>query len=104
MNKLLFVSALLLCFGCHTSEPMRAYDGPNELGAFTYSPVEIAELDFLLSLGWIQPVGHTIPTDHVYFWVKSETQVPVQAPGGGRIQKILLVPVAGLKEVKIWIQ
>jgi hypothetical protein len=78
------------------------YSGPNEPSSFTYSPIDISKISFLLSLGWIQPVGHTIPTDHVYFWYANTTSLPVYAPAPGKVEKILNVPVNGIKEVKTW--
>jgi murein DD-endopeptidase MepM/ murein hydrolase activator NlpD len=50
-------------------------------------------------------VGHTIPTDHVYFWYSNPnntTYLPVYALAPGKVEKILNVPVLGIKEVKVW--
>ena len=81
------------------------YSGPNEVGKFLYSPIEISKLKYLLSLGWIQPVGHTIPTDHVYFISNLQSgapPLPVYALTSGKVEKILLVPVLGIQESKVW--
>ncbi|MBV9989074.1 MAG: hypothetical protein JO301_15450 [Chitinophagaceae bacterium] len=82
-----------------------AYTGPNEPAVFLNSPIEVSKISFLLSLGWIQPVGHTIPTDHVYFWYSNPNNtiyLPVYALTNGRVEKILNVPVLGVKETKTW--
>lgn len=82
-----------------------AYTGPNFPSSFTVSPIETSKISYLLSLGWIQPVGHTIPTDHVYFWYSNPnntTTLPVYALCPGVIQQILVVPVNGVKECKTW--
>ncbi len=81
------------------------YTGPNEASRFLYSPVEVSKINFLLSLGWLQPVGHTIPTDHVYFWCNvpaGAANIPVYALTSGKVDKILLVPVLGIQECKVW--
>jgi hypothetical protein len=81
------------------------YNGPNESSVFTNSPISVPKIKFLLSLGWIQPVGHTIPTDHVYFWFdnpNNSVTLPVYALTSGKIEIILNVPVNGIKECKVW--
>lgn len=81
------------------------YSGPNEASRFLYSPIDVSKIKFLLSLGWIQPVGHTIPADHVYFWYdnpNNATILPVYALTSGKVEKILLVPVLGIQECKTW--
>ena len=81
------------------------YTGPNEPALLKYSPIETNKIKFLLSLGWIQPVGHTIPTDHVYFWYDNANQntvLPIYALTNGLIEKILLVPINGVAECKVW--
>lgn len=87
------------------SQSGNTYTGPAEASTFLYSPIEISKIKFLLSLGWIQPVGHTIPTDHVYFWYDNPTNttvLPVYALTSGKVEKILNVPVLGIKECKAW--
>lgn len=98
---------ILLAAACNKKDNMsgNVYTGPNEPSSFTYSPIEVAKIKFLLSLGWIQPVGHTIPTDHVYFWYNNPNntvKLPVYALTTGKIQQILPVPVNGIKECKVW--
>ena len=81
--------------------------GPNEPSVFTSSPVQVSKLNYILSLGWLQPVGHTIPTDHIYFWFNKNNgtdPIPVYASGNGVINQILPVPVLGVNECKVWIK
>ena len=104
-----FSIALFASPGCNKNSGGNSggnvYSGPNEASTFLYSPIEISKIKYLLSLGWIQPVGHTIPTDHVYFWYNlpnGATSIPVYALTSGKVDKILLVPVLGIQECKVW--
>lgn len=60
---------------------------------FTASPVDPAVLDFILPLGNLNPPDHTLPSDHIYFYVgflrPGVRNVPVVAPGDGTITTIL---------------
>jgi hypothetical protein len=81
--------------------------GPNEPAIFTSSPIEKSKIDYILSLGWIQPSGHTIPTSHIYFWStqkSTDPKLPVYAPGNGVINMILQVPVLNIPECKVWVK
>ncbi len=83
------------------------YTGPSFPASFTNSPVDVAKISFCLSLGWIQPSGHTIPTDHVYFWYSNPNNtisLSIYAPASGKVYKILAVPVNTVKECKVWIR
>ena len=102
---------LLLCVtGCNkngsgSGTNTNVYTGPNNPSSFLYSPIQVSKINFLLSLGWIQPVGHTIPTDHVYFWYlnpNNNIYLPLYALASAKVEKILLVPVNGIKECKTW--
>jgi len=81
-------------------------EGPNEPSIFKYAPIGKSKINYILSLGWIQPSGHTIPTDHIYFWFthNSSDVLPVFAPGGGVIHQILDVPVLDVPECKVWVK
>jgi len=106
VKKIGFLLAIVL-LACHNKSSDPVPTGPNEPSVFIYSPVEKTKIDFILSLGWIQPSGHTIPTDHIYFWFKRESTdppLPVYAPGGGVINKILLAPVLNIQECKVWVK
>jgi hypothetical protein len=112
MKHFLRYSILLLAFAltaCHDNhnDPAPKTPSPNEPGIFTYSPIEKSKINYILSLGWIQPSGHTIPSDHIYFFFPHQSGdpvLPVQAPGSGLIIKILEVPVLNIRECKVWIK
>ena len=78
----------------------------NEPASFTNSPFDISKLSSILSLGWLEPVGHTIPTDHIYFSFNQTgtDSIPVYAPGPGLVKQILLRPIAGKQECKVWVE
>jgi len=99
--------AILLLMQCDNKSADPIPQGPNYPSVFNYSPIEKSNIDFILSLGWIQPSGHTIPTDHIYFWYPHESSdppLPVYAPGAGVVNKILLVPVLNIPECKVWVR
>ena len=104
---LLFIALSGCFFTCdkNNASNTSSYSGPNEPAIFINSPIEVSKINFLLSLGWIQPSGHTIPTDHVYFWYNKPNTIlplPVFALASAKIEKILSVPVNGINECKIW--
>ena len=103
---LLCVCLFMAVIACNKKDEYKeVYNGPNYPASFTNSPIEVSKINFGLSLGWIQPSGHTIPTDHVYFWYSNpnnSTTLPVYALCPGKIEHILTVPVMGIKECKVW--
>lgn len=40
-----------------------------QLPVFTVSPIEIDKIDQIVTLGNLNPPGHTFPTDHIYFYM-----------------------------------
>ena len=61
---------------------------------FRASPLDEAEIRFIVPLGNLNPPGHTFPSDHIYFYNRIPNTpftgaVPVYAPGDGRVQFIL---------------
>jgi len=91
--------------GSGSGSGSNVYSGPNEPSSFVNSPIDISRISYLLSLGWLQPVGHTIPTDHVYFWYSNPnnaTFLPLYALASGKVEKILNNPIQGIKECKTW--
>lgn len=60
---------------------------------FTASPVDPELVDFILPLGNLNPPDHTLPSDHIYFYVgflrPGVRNVPVVAPGDGTVTTIL---------------
>ena len=114
-NKLLILTSLsvLTCFlfssiGCSTKkDDVTTPAGPNEASSFTFSPIDVSNIKFNYSLGWINPPAHIIPTDHVYIHYNNPSTtagLPLIAPGGGLVQKILIVPNLSVNECKVWIQ
>ena len=65
--------------------------GPDAL-IFRASLVDPAVVDFILPLGNLNPPGHTLPTNHIYFYVgftrPQNRGVQVVAPGEGTVQGI----------------
>ncbi len=63
-----------------------------------YSPIDLTVVEYLEPLGCVNPPGHTLPTDHVYFYYNLPTNShsyiqnytpPVYAPQAGVINWIL---------------
>ena len=52
--------------------------------AFTQSPLGAADIGYITPLGNLNPPGHTMPTDHIYFYHPTPV-VPVTAPAGGTV-------------------
>jgi hypothetical protein len=61
--------------------------GPTGLGStftFTRSPLDTGNIAFIVPLGNLNPPGHTLPTDHIYFY----HHLPGQAPPGAQYDVI----------------
>lgn len=61
---------------------------------FRASPIDEAEIKFIVPLGNLNPPGHTFPSDHIYFYNRipntpATAPIPVYAPGDGTVQFIL---------------
>jgi len=58
---------------------------------FTQSPIDVAAIEFVVPLGNLNPPGHTLPTDHVYFYHRlrnpSAPIYDVVAPAGGIVRE-----------------
>ena len=56
----------------------------------TVSPIDLSTLIYIIPLGAMNPWGHTLPTDHVYFYHHDPNvpspPVPVYAPAAGWIE------------------
>ena len=96
---------LFLCISllsCHDAEPV-APSSPFDLGVsgpgtFTVAPINYPDFVYDTPLGSLNPPGHTVPTDHVYFyWVDPANRTPgdmdslrtVYAPGSGIVDWML---------------
>lgn len=51
---------------------------------FTASPIDPVNIGSITPLGNLNPPGHTVPTDHIYFYHPTPV-VPVVAPAGGKV-------------------
>ena len=82
-------------------------------GTFSASPLEVSRITDLEPLGWLNPPGHTFPTDHVYLyyaWTYPNPMpppsqwpvLPVHAPGSGTVNWILAT--AGQPDQKVMVQ
>lgn len=96
---LVFTNCCLLP-GCHkkSSDPVSSVDQNTEPAVLTVSPISLDKITDLEPLGAMNPVGHTFPTDHVYFYTKwiygqpplgPADTLPVFAPGSGVVTWIL---------------
>ena len=82
----LFPLVLLILPGCGGGGGSGAANGggnglPGGPGALSASPIAVAAITDLESLGAMNPPGHTIPTDHVYLYYVPVNFPPAQ-PGG----------------------
>jgi hypothetical protein len=59
---------------------------------FTVSPIDISSIIYITPLGAMNPWGHTLPTDHAYFYHHAGNDpyppAPVYAPAAGQISSI----------------
>lgn len=58
---------------------------------FTQSPIDVGAIEFVVPLGNLNPPGHTLPTDHIYFYHRlrnpSAPIYDVFAPAGGIVRE-----------------
>ncbi|MCP6719824.1 MAG: hypothetical protein KJI72_00660 [Patescibacteria group bacterium] len=59
---------------------------------FTVPVVDVNNLEYIFPLGSINPPGHTLPTEHMYFGIDGE--VPLVAPGD-----VYIIDVSGSKDL-----
>jgi len=81
-------------------------------GVLTVSPLEFVKITDLEPLGAMNPGGHTIPTDHVYFYYAWTPPAPVNpqpwpvlpvvAPGSGKV--IWILSTQGQPDQKVQVQ
>lgn len=95
---ILALGLTLACGGGGSSSVGSGSGLPPGPGTLTASPIEVARITDLEPLGAMNPVGHTIPTDHVYFYFAWCPTCPPQnpppvlsivAPGAGTVTWIL---------------
>lgn len=98
--RLLPFLAVILAVGCgsgrrgghSTSMSSTAPTGLGSTFQFTRSPIDPAVIEFIAPLGNLNPPGHTLPTDHIYFYHhlnhRSAPQYDVIVPADGVIAAI----------------
>jgi hypothetical protein len=82
--QLILLIILTLC-GCKKDEEEVVMPEPV---VFTRAPVDTMYLKTATPLGNMNPPGHTIPTDHIYFYLDGADFVPVYSIGGGTIKDV----------------
>lgn len=59
---------------------------------FTHSPIPFDAIEFVVPIGNLNPPGHTLPTDHAYFYFRLQhpdaPQYEVVAPAGGIVIQV----------------
>ncbi len=80
--------------GPTSSDSITAPTTTSETLVFRASPLDEADIRFIVPLGNLNPPGHTFPSDHIYFYNRippapATTPAPVYAPGDGTVQFIL---------------
>ncbi len=65
---------------------------------FTASPLRLADVTEIISIGNLAPPGHTLPTEHAYFFFEKDytpgaplPRLPVFAPGSGKITRVMVM-------------
>jgi len=60
---------------------------------FTVSPIAVSAIEFVTPLGGLNPPGHTLPTDHIYFYHRlynpGAPAYEVVAPAGGTVTALI---------------
>jgi hypothetical protein len=75
---------VLLVTGCKKDEEPPVSDPV----VFTCSPVDTMYIRSATPLGNINPPGHTLPTDHIYFYLEGLDYVPIYSIAGGTIEHL----------------
>ena len=90
---------MILATGCRQSEEYWSNEGdeappnfdetmPEGNLVFTHSILAFEDIGNIIPLGNLNPPGHTLPTDHIYFVTKGNEK-EVKAPAAGRILEII---------------
>lgn len=101
--------ALSGCGSNGNSPTSPGYDwttAPSGLGgtlSFTRSPIDPAVIEYITPLGNLNPPGHTLPTDHIYFYHhlfhRAAPQFDVFAPASGVVATVMR---NGDDQIYIW--
>ena len=55
---------------------------------FSQSPIDISDLTEIVPLGNLNPPGHTLPTNHAYFFHRAVANAVVTAPAAGTVTTV----------------
>ena len=55
---------------------------------FSQSPIAVSDLTEIVPVGNLNPPGHTLPTNHAYFFHRLVANAEVRAPAGGTVTTI----------------
>ncbi|MBI2928727.1 MAG: M23 family metallopeptidase [Verrucomicrobia bacterium] len=79
---------LSLAFGQVNAAPAPASPA-SPRPVFSFSPVELADIQYVIPLGNLNPRhGHIFPTDHIYLVYEQPRELPVYAPASGTVLAI----------------
>jgi hypothetical protein len=101
----LWFAVLVVLAGCSQSAPAGptspspsgqptgpAAPAPSASLVFTESPIDLSAVEFVVPIGNLNPPGHTLPTDHAYFYHRLRNPnapvQPVVAPSGGTVRYV----------------
>jgi len=92
----LVLACLGLPLGACADGPATPEDDPGTLTPpiFTASPMRLSDITEIITIGNFAPPGHTLPTEHAYFFFPKDftpgaplPRLPVYAPGSGTIRR-----------------
>jgi hypothetical protein len=92
--------AVLTAAGCgghrsSASDDSRSLPACGDGAFFSVAPVAPGDYVGLTPLGHLAPSGHTFPTDHMYFYTRPGTVVPVVSPGNVTVVVAALMQASG---------
>jgi len=80
---------IILTFSAFVLSCCNDDDGqPAEKLVFSICPVDTSAIGEASPLGNINPPGHTLPSDHIGFYLKGDAPVPVYSMAGGTIRSV----------------
>lgn len=94
---LVFSAGMCIACGDHKNGPTGSFPltnvpaPPGGVAQFTFLPVPIAAGQSVTALGSLNPPGHVLPTDHIYFY---DGDLSANHPGGSDVRDVLM-PAAG---------
>lgn len=88
---LIGMTGVMAALGCGKN-PYNLVYGHQRGGLFTSSPMKVGDLTQIVALGNMNPPGHVLPTDHMYFYYRTslDDTVPrkVYAPAAGMVTEV----------------